>query len=317
MRTTLCLRTDLTLRNPIMAASGTLGYGIEYAERLDLAGLGALVCKGTTSEPRAGNEPLRLVETPAGMLNAIGLQNVGIDAVVREMAPRWRTLPLPVLVNISATSVDEYAAMAARLDGVPGVAGIEVNVSCPNVEAGGVQFGTDARLAQAVTRAVRAAGSLPLLVKLSPNVVDIAEIARAVESEGADAICVANTLYGMAIDVRQRRPVLAGVRGGLSGPAIKPHFLYLTYEVAAAVSVPVVGLGGILTAGDALEFLLAGASAVQLATALLLDPNAWRGVVEGIETWLRREGVRDLSDIIGAANRRHKKPAGEHAPTGG
>lgn len=303
MRVTICPRTEFSLESPVIAASGTLGYGTEIADPSAFEGLGAFVCKGTTEKPREGNEPIRLIETPAGMLNAIGLQNIGLEAVIRDKAPIWASRPLPVLVNISAESIGQYARMSTALDGVTGVAGIEVNVSCPNVDAGGVQFGTDPRQVGLVTRAVRDTTDLPVLVKLSPNVVDVAEIARAAEAEGADAVCVANTLYGMAIDTKSRRPALAHVRGGLSGPAIKPHFLFLVYQTACAVDIPVVGMGGVMTGQDAVEFMLAGATAVQLATALLVEPLAWQRVSAGIAEWMHSEGVRDLTEIIGAAGK--------------
>src|SRR5947209_5578187 len=273
MHTTLIPRTGLVLKNPVIAASGTFGYGTEFASRMDVSGLGAIVCKGTTRLPRAGNEPLRLAETPAGMLNTIGLQNIGVDAVVAQQAPKWVTLGVPILVNVSGTSVEDYCVIVERLNGVSGVAGVELNISCPNVKEGGVAFGTSARLASEVTAAVRAATALPLMVKLSPNMSDIVEIACAVESAGADAISLINTLYGMGIDRSRRAPVLANVTGGLSGPAIKPVALYMVFAVAGAVRVPIVGLGGIMSADDALEFLLAGATAVGLGTALMANPT--------------------------------------------
>lgn len=311
-------RTGLRLPNPVLAASGTFGYGVEYATRHDLAGLGGIVSKGTTLEPRIGNPPLRMVETAAGMLNAIGLQNIGVDALVREKAPVWATWQLPVLVNISGGTIEEYVEIARRLDGVPGVAGIELNISCPNVKEGGVTFGSDARQAAGVTAAVRVATELPLIVKLSPNVADIRSIGAAVEEAGADAISLINTVYGMAIDARRRAPELANITGGLSGPAIKPLALYLVYQVAQEVSVPIVGIGGIMSADDAKEFLLAGASAVQVGTALLVNPNSWREIVTGLEGWFRTERIDRLEDIVGAANPgfRGIKRAGEVFLTG-
>jgi dihydroorotate dehydrogenase (NAD+) catalytic subunit len=304
-------RTGFRLQSPVIAASGTFGYGVEYAARADLCGLGAIVCKGTTRQPRPGNAPLRMVETAAGMLNSIGLQNVGVDAVITEIAPRWVTLPVPVLVNVSGNSPEEYQDVVRLLDGVPGVSGIELNISCPNVKEGGVAFGTTPQAAAHVTAAVRAATTLPLVVKLSPNVTDIRIIAAAVERAGADAISVANTLYGMAIDTRRRTPVLSSVNGGLSGPAIKPYALYLVYQVAQEVSVPVIGIGGIMSSDDALEFIMAGASAVELGTALLVDPSGWRAITRGIDEWCRREGVRSLQEIVGAANPCFKRKTGE------
>jgi dihydroorotate dehydrogenase (NAD+) catalytic subunit len=309
METLLIPRTNLRLKNPVIAASGTFGYGTEFAHRMDLGGLGAIVCKGTTRLPRTGNEPLRLAETPAGMLNTIGLQNIGVEAVVKQQAPLWAALNVPVMVNVSGTSVEDCCDIVAHLNGVPGVAGIELNISCPNVKEGGVAFGTSARLASEVTSAVREATSLPLLVKLSPNVSDIVEIACAVEAAGADAISLINTLYGMAIDRQRRAPLLANVSGGLSGPAVKPVALYMVYAVAGAVTVPIIGIGGIMSADDAMEFLLAGATAVGLGTALMANPTAWRDVVCGLQRWQLREGWR-IDQIVGAANVGFKgKPA--------
>ena len=313
MEVTIAPRTGLRLTSPVIAASGTFGYGTEFAAGQDLSGLGALVCKGTTREPRTGNEPLRMTETAAGMLNAIGLQNVGVEALIAEKAPIWATWDVPVLVNVSGTSIEDYSVIVSRLDGVPGVAGIELNISCPNVREGGVEFGLDPRLAAEVTRAARAVTQLPLIVKLSPNAVDIRRIAAAVEEAGADAISLINTVYGMAIDIGRRSPALSTVSGGLSGPAIKPLALHLVYQVAQAVSVPVIGIGGIMTTSDAIEFILAGSTAVGLATALLVDPLSWRDVVAGIALWCDREGVKRLDEIVGAANPgfRAKRNAGE------
>jgi dihydroorotate dehydrogenase (NAD+) catalytic subunit len=310
MKIMLIPRTRLVLKNPVFAASGTFGYGTEFASRMDVSGLGAIVCKGTTRRPRAGNEPLRVAETPAGMLNTIGLQNIGVDAVVVQQAPQWMTLDVPVFVNVSGTSVEDCCDIVERLNGVPGVAGVELNISCPNVKEGGVAFGTSARLASEVTAAVRSSTTLPLVVKLSPNVTNIVEIACAVESAGADAISLINTLYGMGIDRKRRAPVLTEVTGGLSGPAIKPVALYMVYAVAAAVSVPIVGLGGISSADDALEFMLAGATAVGLGTALMANPTVWRDVVNGLAAWKTREGVGHLVEVVGAAN-----PAFKGKPT--
>lgn len=301
MHTAIAPRTGFTLQNPVIAAAGTFGYGAEFASRQDLHGLGALVCKGTTREPRTGNEPLRMLETAAGMLNAIGLQNIGVDAVIAEKAPLWAGWEVPVLVNVSGTSLADFADIVSRLDGVPGISGIELNVSCPNVKEGGLAFGADPQRTAEVTRVARAVTDLPLVVKLSPNVGDLRGIALAVEEAGADAVSLINTVHGMTIDTARRAPVLSTGSGGLSGPAIKPYALYLVYQVAQQVSIPVIGIGGIMTADDALEFLLAGACAVQVATALLVDPMCWRDIVAGIEAWCRREGVRDLREIVGAA----------------
>jgi dihydroorotate dehydrogenase (NAD+) catalytic subunit len=285
----------LTLRSPVMVASGTFGYGFDVP-LVDRSVLGAIVTKGTTAKPRQGNPPTRIAETASGMLNAIGLQNPGVEHVAREYAPAWSSWDLPVIVNVAGDSVAEYVAVAKRLDGVRGVAGLELNVSCPNV-ANGLQFGVDARLAQELTSAVRAITELPLIVKLTPNVTDIVEIALSVERAGADAISAINTYVGMSIDVRARRPVLASISGGLSGPAIKPLALQAVWEVAAAVRIPVVGIGGITTAEDALEFLLAGAVAVQLGTINYVRPQAAHEVCDGIEAYLRDRGMNDLRDV--------------------
>jgi dihydroorotate dehydrogenase (NAD+) catalytic subunit len=312
MDVTLAPRTGLRLHNPVIAASGTFGYGTEYAARMDLSGLGAIVCKGTTREPRSGHPPLRMIETPAGVLNAIGLQNIGVEAVIRDKAPEWATWSVPVLVNVSGNTVADYEYVVSRLDGVPGIAGIELNISCPNVDQGGVVFGSDPRSAQEVTVAARRCTELPLVVKLSPNVSDITSVAAAVEEAGADAISLVNTVYGMAVDREGRSTSLANGSGGLSGPAIKPLALYLVYQAAQQVSVPIVGMGGILTWQDAAEFLLAGASAVAVGTALLIDPTCWRDIIQGLDTWLSREGARELRDVVGTANPGfRRKRAGE------
>jgi dihydroorotate dehydrogenase (NAD+) catalytic subunit len=312
MNVCLAPRTGFRIGSPVMAASGVFGYGTEFAARMSLDGLGAVVCKGTTLEPRTGNAPLRMIETPAGMLNAIGLQNIGVDAVAREKAPIWTRWSVPVLVNVSGSTVEEYVEIVRRLDGVPGVSGIELNISCPNVKHGGVAFGVEPGAAADVTGAVRQQTSLPLVVKLSPNVTDIRTIAAAVEAAGADAISMINTVYGMTVDASRRSPSLGAIRGGLSGPAIKPLALHLVYEVAQQVSIPIVGLGGIVTGADAVEFILAGASAVALGTALLSDPTCWRKITGDLENWLDREGVRSIDEIVGAANAGFKGKAREH-----
>lgn len=290
----------LRLKNPVMAAAGTFGYGIEYAELLDIQRLGAIVSKGITFHPRRGNPQLRTCETPAGMLNAIGLQNIGLRAVIREMAPLWATWQVPVLVNLAGASVEEYAQMAHLLDSVPGVAGLELNISCPNV-AGGLDFGMQPELAAQVAVGVRAATRLPFLVKLTPHAPDIKAVAQAVEQAGADAVSLVNTFLGMAIDIRAQRPRLGNVTGGLSGPAIRPLALRLVYEVAQVVRIPVVGVGGIATAEDALEFLMAGATAIQVGTATFVNPRACLEIVEGLEGFMQEEGLEDISRIIGAA----------------
>ncbi|HYM51478.1 MAG TPA: dihydroorotate dehydrogenase [Candidatus Limnocylindrales bacterium] len=287
------LGRGLRLRTPVLVASGTFAYGFD-APLIDRARLGAIVTKGTTLRARDGNPPTRIAETPSGMLNAIGLQNPGVAVVRREYAPRWAQWDLPVIVNVAGDRVDDYVEVARRLDGVPGVAGLELNISCPNVAAG-LQFGLDARLAAEVTGAVRRATALHLMVKLTPNVTNLAAIASAIADAGADSLSAVNTFVGMAIDVRRRRPVLANVTGGLSGPAIRPLALRAVWEVAATVRIPVIGIGGIASASDALEFLLAGAAAVQLGTVNYVNPRAVAEVVEGIEQYAADHGFADLS----------------------
>jgi dihydroorotate dehydrogenase (NAD+) catalytic subunit len=294
----------LRLANPVMTASGTFGYGIEYAGIFDIQRLGAIICKGTTLEPRPGNPQPRLAETPCGVLNSIGLENIGVKALIREKAPVWAGWRVPVLVNIVGETVEGYARLAEMLDGVAGISGLEVNVSCPNVKAGGSEFGARPEPAAEVTAAVRAATSLPVIVKLTPNTDDIAAVGRAVAHAGADAISVINTPRGLAIDRSARRPVLGNVSGGLSGPAIKPIALYMVYTVAGAVDIPVIGCGGIATAEDALEFIIAGASAVQVGTASFTNPRAALDILEGLERLLTQEGVKSLPAIIGGARRK-------------
>ncbi|WP_136806642.1 dihydroorotate dehydrogenase [Desulfosediminicola flagellatus] len=291
---------SLELNNPVMTASGTFGYAREFERLMNLHRLGAVIVKGISLFPRPGNPPPRIVETACGMLNAIGLQNVGVDRFITEKMPYLNGLNVPAIVNILGGSVEEYREITARLEGVPGVAGIEVNISCPNVKEGGVAFGGDPKMAAAVTKAVKETCSVPVIVKLSPNVTDIREMARAVEDAGADSISLINTLIGMAIDLKKKRPVLANVIGGLSGPAIKPVALRMVYEVAGAVSIPIIGIGGIETAEDALEFMLAGASAVQIGTANFVNPRASEEVVEGIAKYVQEEdGIESVRDVIG------------------
>jgi len=286
-----------------MTASGTFGYGTEYSHMFDIQKLGAIVCKGTTLEPRDGNPQPRLADAACGLLNSIGLQNIGVDALIREKAPIWAGWRVPVIVNIAGETIDDYARLASRLDGVAGISGIEVNISCPNIKAGGAEFGSTPKSAAEVTTAVKAATSLPILVKLTPNTADIAEVAMAVAEAGADAISLINSLKGMAIDIAQRRPLLGRITGGLSGPAIKPVALHMVYEVAGAVRLPVIGCGGITAASDAIEFIMAGASAIQVGTASLANPRAPLDVLEGIEQFLKQEGINNLADLIGAARR--------------
>jgi dihydroorotate dehydrogenase (NAD+) catalytic subunit len=291
----------LLLSNPVMIASGIAGYGIQYAEIADMQKLGAIVCKGTTLVPKKGNTQPRLVETAGGLLNSIGWENIGVDALIEEKAPVWAGWRVPVIVNVAGETIDEYVAVASRLEGVPGISGIELNISCPNVSAGGIEFGVDPKLAARVTSAVKAATSLPVMVKLSPNVTDIKEIALAVEEAGADAISLINTLRGMAIDIKQRKPCLGNIVGGLSGPAIKPVALYMVFEAAKVVRIPVIGCGGITCAEDALEFIMAGATAVQIGTAILTNPQLGLNVLEGIESFMRQNGVQNLTEFIGTA----------------
>ena len=293
-------KRGLLLANPVMAASGTFGYGLEMAKELDIQRLGAIVCKGTTLRRRRGNPQPRTVETPAGMLNSIGLQNMGVEALIRDIAPIWATWRVPVVVNIAGESIEEYARLARRLDGVAGVSGLELNISCPNV-ATGMEFGSSPQMAAAVTAAVRRETTLPVIVKLTPNVSDIASVARAAADAGADALTLINTFPAMAIDVKNRRPALGWTFGGLSGPALKPIALRLVYQTAAAVDVPLIGCGGIMTGLDAIEYIMAGASAVQVGTATFVNPQATLDVVEGIERFMEEEGVTDVHELIGAA----------------
>lgn len=293
----------MLLTNPVMTAAGTFGYGTEYSHAFDIQKLGAIVCKGTTLEPREGNPQPRLAETASGLLNSIGLQNIGVKALIKEKAPLWASWRVPVIVNIAGKTVDDYAQLANRLDGVAGISGIEINISCPNVKAGGVEFGANPESAARVTAAVKAATSLPLLVKLTPNTDDITRIAVAVAEAGADAISLINTLKGMFIDITERRPLLGNKTGGLSGPAIKPIALAMVYEVAGAVELPVIGCGGITTGSDAIEFIMAGASAIQVGTANFANPRAPLEVLEGIEQFMKKEGISNLTELIGAARR--------------
>ena len=294
-------KRGLEIKNPVIAASGTVGYGVEYAKLVDINKLGVIICKGTTLKPRSGNAQPRIFETASGVLNSIGLENIGIDALIKEKAPVWANWKVPVIVNIAGESVDEYAELAYKLDSVKGVSGVEVNISCPNVARGGMEFGTNPRDAAAVTKAVKGHTSLPAIVKLSPNVTDIVEIASAVEQAGADAISLINTLRGMAIDIKARGPFLGGVTGGLSGPAIKPVALYMVYHVSSVVKVPVIGGGGITSANDAIEFIMAGASAVWLSTAIMVNPQAPLDVLEGIVSYMEKEGVEDIAQLVGIA----------------
>ena len=296
-------KKGLLLANPVMTASGTFGYGTEYGHLFNVQRLGAIVCKGTTLEPREGNPQPRLAETPSGVLNSIGLQNIGVEALIEEKAPLWADWQVPVIVNIAGETVEEYTRLAARLDRVAGVSGLEVNISCPNLAAGGAEFGINPGSAARVTGAVRKATSLPVMVKLTPNTGDIVGVVVAVAEAGADAVSLINTLKGMVVDTVKKRPLLGNVFGGLSGPAIKPVALYMVYQVAGAVDVPVIGCGGITSAADALEFIMAGASAVQVGTANLTSPRAPLDVLEGIEKFMGDEGIEDIGELIGAARK--------------
>lgn len=289
----------LLLRNPVMTASGTFGYAREFSQLINLHRLGAVVVKGISLEPRAGNPPPRVVETACGMLNAIGLENVGLQGFLEGKMEFLRGINSRVIVNILGDSVEEYGILAQRLTGVEGIDALEVNISCPNVKKGGVAFGTDPSMAAEVTRTVRERTDLPVIVKLSPNVTDISIMARAVEDAGADAVSLINTLIGMAVDTTSRRPGLANVIGGLSGPAIKPVALRMVWQVTRAVSIPVIGIGGIATAEDALEFLIAGASAIQVGTANFYQPRAAESIIEGLADYLRAQGESSIRAIIG------------------
>lgn len=297
------LRVDigsLRLKNPVLTASGTFGYAREFEELVNLHRLGGIIVKGISLEPRVGNPPPRIVETACGMLNAIGLQNVGVDRFISEKMVYLRELGVPVLVNILGDTLEEYRELTRRLAGVEGLAGIEVNISCPNVKHGGVAFGTDPAMAAAVTETVKRAAEVPVMVKLSPNVSDIASVARAVEDGGADSVSLINTLIGMAVDLERRRPVLANIVGGLSGPAIKPVALRMVYQVAQAVRIPVIGIGGIDCAQDALEFLLAGATAIQVGTANFINPRVSEEIVAGIAAYVESHGLASIRELIGA-----------------
>ena len=299
----------LRLKNPVLTASGTFGQGIEYAELIDVSRLGAIVNKGTTPNARPGNPQYRIAETPAGILNSIGLENPGAAEVARTYGPKWAKLRVPVIVNVAGYSVDDYVFVVEALAQTPGVVAFELNISCPNVK-GGMLFGFDPVLAGDVTRAVRETTDLPIIVKLTPNAPDVVAVARACEEAGADALTAINTVLGMRIDVAKRRPVLGTRSGGLSGPAIRPIAVHITYQVAQAVSIPIIGAGGVTDAHDALEFLMAGASAVQVGTATFADPLAPLRVIEGLAAFVREQKLSSIRDIIGAAL---PTPAGDDA----
>lgn len=289
----------LVLQNPVMTASGTFGYGEEYCRYVDLNRLGAIVVKGLSLEPRAGNPPPRIIETAAGMLNAVGLQNIGVRAFVTEKLPWLRQFNIPVVANVYGETIDEYRQVCDILSHAGGVHALEINISCPNVQKGGVAFGTDPEMAAEVTAKVRSVTDLPVIIKLSPNVTDIAAIARSVEAAGADAVSLINTLTGMAVDAETRRPQLWNRTGGLSGPAIKPVALRMVWQVAQAVKIPVIGMGGIMNTADALEFFIVGARAIQVGTANFTNPLATMHILDGITDYLRRHDLAGMNDLIG------------------
>ena len=290
---------SLQLKNPVMTASGTFGYGPEFADFIPLDGLGGIIVKGTTLHPREGNDYPRMVETASGMLNCVGLQNKGVDYFCEHIYPEIKDIDTNIIVNVSGSSPDDYAECAARVDALEKVPAIELNISCPNVKQGGMAFGVTCEGAASVVRAVRKRYHKTLIVKLSPNVTNIAEIAQAVEAEGADSVSLINTLMGMAIDIEKRRPKLSIGTGGLSGPAVKPVALRMVWQVAKAVKIPVIGLGGIMTATDAIEFLMAGATAIEIGTANFIDPAVTIKVRDGIDDWLDRHGCKSVQEIIG------------------
>lgn len=289
----------LALQNPVMTASGTFGYGLEFADFIDLNRLGAYIVKGTTLEPRQGNDYPRMAETPMGMLNCVGLQNKGVDYFAEHIYPQIKDFRAPAIVNVSGSSPEDYAECARRVAALDNIPAIELNISCPNVHDGGMAFGVSCAGAAAVTRAVRAAYDKTLIVKLSPNVTDVAEIARAVEAEGADSVSLINTLMGMSVDIERRKSNLSIGTGGLSGPAVKPVALRMVHQVSRAVKIPVIGLGGIMTATDAIEFMMCGARAIQIGTANFIDPAVTIKVIEGIDRWCDSHGVKDVNEIVG------------------
>lgn len=291
---------NLSLQNPVLTASGTFGYGKEFKDLVHLDRLGGVIVKGLSLKPSKGNPPPRIAETPCGMLNAIGLENVGLEAFLQEKVPFLKALKIPVLANIYGTNVESYAELAARLNDIETVAGIEVNISCPNVKQGGIAFGSDPAAAYEVTRAIRTRYDGFVMVKLSPNVTDITQIAVAVADGGADSISLINTITGMAIDIQTRKPKIANITGGLSGPAIRPVAVRMVWQVAQVVSLPLVGIGGIMTAADALEFIIAGATAVQVGTANFINPRATEEIIDGIERYLIEHRIASVRELIGS-----------------
>ena len=300
LKTQVHIGRGLTIKNPVMTASGTFGYGLEYGDFIDLNRLGGVLVKGTALHPRQGNPYPRMAETPSGMLNAVGLQNKGVDYFCEHIYPTISGYDTAMIVNVSGSQVEDYIETAEKINALERIPAIELNISCPNVKEGGMAFGVTCAGAASVVRAVRAVYDKTLIVKLSPNVTDITEIARAVEAEGADSISMINTLLGMAIDAEKRRPVLSTITGGLSGPAVKPIALRMVWQTAQAVKVPIIGMGGIASATDAIEFLLAGASAVEVGTYNFVDPSVTTQIVDGIEDYMHRHGFTDIQDLIGA-----------------
>ena len=300
LKTQVHIGRGLAIKNPVMTASGTFGYGLEYGDFIELNRLGGVLVKGTTLHPRQGNPYPRMAETPSGMLNAVGLQNKGVDYFCKHIYPTISGYETAMIVNVSGSQVEDYIETAEKINALERIPAIELNISCPNVKEGGMAFGVTCAGAASVVRAVRAVYDKTLIVKLSPNVTDITEIARAVEAEGADSISMINTLLGMAIDAEKRRPVLSTITGGLSGPAVKPIALRMVWQTAQAVKVPIIGMGGIASATDAIEFLLAGASAVEVGTYNFVDPSVTTQIVDGIEDYMRRHGFTDIQDLIGA-----------------
>ncbi|HGE73106.1 TPA: dihydroorotate dehydrogenase [Candidatus Poribacteria bacterium] len=305
VKTDINLSVDIAgikMKNPVMVASGTFGYGEEYCTFFDLSELGAIVTKSITLRPRQGNRPPRIAETPSGMLNAIGLQNVGIDAFISEKMPFLRTLGIPIIVSISGEDETEYIEIAERLSQIADVSGLEINISCPNVAKGGMQFGSDSQMTYELINSLRCATNLPLIVKLSPNVTDIVEIAKSAEQAGADALSLINTFLGMSIDIKSRKPKLGNITGGLSGPAIRPIAVRMVWQVFNVVKIPLIGMGGIMNADDALEFIIAGATAVSIGTANFVNPTTAIEVIKGIEEYMQKNEFSDINDLIGCLN---------------
>lgn len=293
----------IRMKNPVMTASGTFGYGEEFSPFIDLDKLGAIVLKGITLKPKRGNPPPRIIETPSGILNAIGLQNVGVEVLINKKLPYLQKFTTPVIINISGDTLEEYVELARKLDNISqekGIAGLEINISCPNVQKGGIVWGTEAQLTYKVVNNIRKVTTLPLIVKLSPNVTDIKVIAVAAEEAGADVLSLINTLVGMAVDVSLRRPKLANISGGLSGPAVKPVALWMVWQVFQTVNIPIIGMGGIMKAQDALEFIIAGARAVSIGTANLVNPKAAIEIIKGIEEYLVENKIKDINELVGS-----------------